>query len=174
MSEEIKQTEEKKEAQGGKSVLESIFNEVVAKKEESQIVEKKSTGKKTKTVKGKKKKAMKQVSVGNVYIQATYNNTLVTFTDQNGDSIGWSSAGRCGFKGSRKSTPYAAGVIVKDAVAKIESSGLKDVNVFVKGVGLGREAAVRALNAQGLNVLSIKDVTPIPHNGCRQKKPRRV
>ena len=88
--------------------------------------------------------------------------------------IAWSSAGVKGFEGPKKSTPYAAGIIVKDAVDKAEVYGLKEVNVFVKGIGSGREAAIRALNACGLSVLSVKDMTPIPHNGCRAKKPRRV
>lgn len=135
---------------------------------------KEAAGKKTVKVKGKKKKAQKQVSVGCAYIQATYNNTLITLTDQTGGVIAWSSAGICGFKGPKKATPYAAGIIVKNAVEKAKVAGLSDVSVFVKGVGLGREAAVRALNANGLNILSIKDVTPIPHNGCRRRKPRRV
>ncbi|MFH1565133.1 MAG: 30S ribosomal protein S11 [bacterium] len=134
----------------------------------------KKTSKNKKNLKSRKKKAVKHIAVGNVYIQATYNNTIVTFADQNGNVIGSSSAGRCGFKGPKKSTPYAAGVIVKDAVERIKESGFKDAYVFINGVGLGREAAVRALNAQGINVISIKDVTPIPHNGCRSKKPRRV
>ena len=122
----------------------------------------------------KSKKMVKQVRTGNAYIQATYNNTLISFTDLNGNALGQSSAGACGFKGPKKSTPFAATVIVKQAADKIHATGLKDVNVFVKGVGAGREAAIRALNANGINVLSIRDVTPIPHNGCRRKKPRRV
>jgi small subunit ribosomal protein S11 len=159
----------------GKSALDVVFNEVSQKKEEDKIV-KKTAEKKTvrKAVKRKKKKAIKHIAIGNVYIQATYNNTIITFADQNGNVIGWSSAGKCGFKGPKKSTPYAAGVIVKDAVENVKESGFKDAYVFVKGVGLGREAAIRALNAQGINVVNIKDVTPIPHNGCRPKKPRRV
>ncbi|MFA5318225.1 MAG: 30S ribosomal protein S11 [Patescibacteria group bacterium] len=125
--------------------------------------------------KGKKKKKEKRVSpTGRAYIQATYNNTIVSLTDQNGDVISWSNAGVCGFKGPKKATPYAAQTIVKQAVDKARGSGLKEVTVFVKGVGTGRESAVRALNANGLNILSIKDLTPIPHNGCRPKKPRRV
>lgn len=122
----------------------------------------------------KKKKAIKMVTLGNAFIKATYNNTLITLTDQVGNVLSWSSAGTNGFKGPKKATPYAASVIVRDAVEKAKIYGLKDVNVFVKGVGMGRESAVRALNANGLNVIAIKDVTPIPHNGCRQRKPRRV
>ena len=122
----------------------------------------------------KRKKSVKQVSHGRAYVQATYNNTIVTIADMNGNVLGWSSAGKVGFTGPKKATPYAATVIVKDLVDRIKDTGLKDVNVFVKGVGSGREAAVRALNANGINVLTIKDVTPIPHNGCRAPKPRRV
>lgn len=122
----------------------------------------------------KKKKAMPQVSQGCVYIQATYNNTIVTLTDLNGNTLAWSSAGNCGFKGPKKSTPYASSVVVKTATDRVKESGLREVNVFVKGVGTGRDSAIRALNANGLQVLSIKDVTPLPHNGCRAPKPRRV
>lgn len=124
--------------------------------------------------KGKKKKVIKQVPSGNVYIQATYNNTIITFTDKNGNALTQCSAGQVGFKGPKKSTPYAAGIIIKNAVEKVKPWGLKEVNVFVKGVGSGREAAIRALNANGIHIIGIKDVTPIPHNGCRARKPRRV
>jgi small subunit ribosomal protein S11 len=122
----------------------------------------------------KRKRVIRQVAHGRAYVQATYNNTIVTLTDLNGNVLASSSAGQNGFKGPKKSTPYAAGVIVKNAVDKVRPYGLKDVNVFVKGIGSGRDAAVRGLNANGLTVLSIKDTTPIPHNGCRQRKPRRV
>jgi len=125
-------------------------------------------------VKQKKKKIIRQIAHGRAYIQATYNNTIVTLTDLNGNVLAASSAGQNNFKGPKKSTPYAASVIVKNAVDKAKAYGLKNVNVFVKGVGTGREAAIRALNTHGLNILSIKDVTPIPHNGCRQRKPRKV
>ncbi|MBU1145966.1 30S ribosomal protein S11 [Patescibacteria group bacterium] len=124
--------------------------------------------------KAKKKKVVRHVPSGQAYIQATYNNTIVTLADPNGNVLSWASAGLCGFKGAKKSTPYAAGIVVKNAADKVVDYGLQEVNVFVRGVGSGREAAVRALNANGLNVLSIKDVTPIPHNGCRAPKPRRV
>ncbi len=128
------------------------------------------TAKKTK----KKKKVIKQVTHGRAYIQATFNNTIVTLTDQNGDVLGWSSAGLVGFKGPKKATPYAAQQVVKKAVEAVAPYGLKEVNVLVKGIGGGREGAIRGLNANGLQVLSIKDVTPIPHNGCRPPKRRRV
>lgn len=122
----------------------------------------------------KKGKIKRQVESGRAYIQATYNNTIITFTDNAGNSLGQCSAGQAGFKGPKKSTPYAAGIIVKKAVEKIAPYGLREVNVFVKGVGSGREAAIRALNANGVNVLAIKDLTPIPHNGPRPPRPRRV
>lgn len=127
-----------------------------------------------KVAKQGRKTARRQVSTGNAYIMATYNNTMVSFSDLNGNVLAQSSAGSNGFRGPKKSTPYAAGIIVRTASEKVKPWGLKEVNVYVKGVGAGREAAIRALNANGLNVLSIKDVTPIPHNGCRRKKPRRV
>ncbi len=121
--------------------------------------------------KSKKKRAVRR---GNVYIKATYNNTIVNLSDMNGNMLSIVTAGQCGFKGPKKATPYAAGVIVRTAVEKVKDYGLKEVAVFVKGIGAGREAAVRALNANGLAVISIKDVTAIPHNGCRKRKPRRV
>lgn len=124
--------------------------------------------------KKKTKGAARQVSSGRAYIKSTYNNTLVTLTDQNGNVLSWSSAGQCGFKGPKKATPYASSIIVKDACEKAKKYGLKEVAVFVKGVGGGREAAIRALNANSIIVSTIKDVTPIPHNGCRPKKPRRI
>ena len=122
----------------------------------------------------KTKKEVKKVSVGKIYIQATYNNTIATITDLNGDVIAWSSAGVLGFRGPKKATPFAAGQIIKDIVEKARPVGLSEVHVFVKGVGSGRDAAVRALNANGLRVVSIKDMTPIPHNGPRPPRPRRV
>ncbi len=132
------------------------------------------TEKPNKTIAKPKKKAKKQITRGNAYIKATYNNTILTFTDQNGNPLATSSAGQCGFKGPKKATPYAAGVIAKHAADKVKDMGLKDINVFIKGIGSGRDGALRALNAAGFNITSIKDMTPIPHNGCRPKKPRRV
>lgn len=124
--------------------------------------------------KKRSKKIKKLVIVGRAYIHATYNNTIITFTDQGGDVISIFSAGQAGFSGPKKATPYAAGVIVKRAAEKAKNYGLREVNVFVSGVGSGREAAIRAINNNGINILSVKDITPIPHNGCRPKKPRRV
>lgn len=129
--------------------------------------------KKGKTTK-KKKKVIKQVSSGRAYIQATFNNTIVSVTDPNGDVLGWASAGMVGFKGPKKATPYAASQVVKKVADNIKLFGVKEVNVFVKGIGGGREGAIRAFNTNGIQVLSIKDVTPIPHNGCRPPKRRRV
>lgn len=123
----------------------------------------------------KKKKAVQTTTPrGRAHVQATYNNTLITLADANGNVISWSSAGKMGFRGPKKATAYAAGVIVKDAVTRAMERGLKEVDVYVKGIGAGREAAIRAINANGLQVMSIRDVTPIPHNGCRAKGPRRI
>ncbi|MFH1252906.1 MAG: 30S ribosomal protein S11 [Candidatus Uhrbacteria bacterium] len=124
--------------------------------------------------KGGKKKIVHQSPHGRAYIQATYNNTIVTLTDLNGNTIAWASSGHCGFKGPKKATPYAAGMVVKSAAEKAEVYGLKEVNVFVKGVGSGRDAAVRALNANGLSIMSIQDQTSLPHNGCRPSRARRI
>ena len=121
-----------------------------------------------------KKSTVTPVPVGRVYIQATYNNTIVTITDLNGNVLGWASAGLIGFRGPKKATPFAASQIVKKALESIGERGLKEVHVFVKGIGSGREASVRALNANGLSILEIKDMTPMPHNGPRPVKPRRV
>lgn len=124
--------------------------------------------------KTKKRKEKKTVFEGNVYIQATFNNTIVTVTDLKGNTISWSSAGSLGFKGAKKSTPFAAQTTAETATSRAVDFGLKEVNVFVKGPGMGRESAIRSLGAMGLTVKSIKDITPIPHNGCRPRKSRRV
>ncbi len=121
-----------------------------------------------------KRRERKNIPRGRAYIQATFNNTIVTLTDQQGNVIAWDSAGAANFKGSRKSTPYAAQVTAENAVRKAMEHGLRQVDVFVKGPGTGRESAIRSLAAAGLQVLSIADVTPIPHNGCRPPKRRRV
>lgn len=122
----------------------------------------------------KKRKVRASSDKGRVYVQATFNNTVVSFTDQSGNVLTWGSAGTAGFKGSRKSTPYAATVSTQKAAEIAVAAGLKSVDVFVRGVGSGRDAAVRALQSSGLNVTSLKDMTPVPHNGVRAKKPRRV
>ncbi|MEN8847935.1 MAG: 30S ribosomal protein S11 [Akkermansiaceae bacterium] len=125
-------------------------------------------------VKIHKSKKSKNVTKGIVHVTATFNNTIVSVTDERGNSIGWSSAGKMGFKGSRKSTAYAAQVVSQDACRQAMSHGLKEVDVRVKGPGAGRESAVRAVQAVGVDVNTIEDVTAIPHNGCRPKKARRV
>ncbi len=126
------------------------------------------------TPKKGKKRVKKNVALGIVHIASTFNNTMITITDATGNVIAWSSAGARGFKGSRKSTPFAAQVAAGDAAAKAMEHGLKTVSVVVKGPGAGRESALRALSAAGLKITLIRDVTPIPHNGCRPPKRRRV
>ena len=122
----------------------------------------------------KKKRERKNVEKGQAHIQTTFNNTLVTLTDMDGNALSWSSAGSNGFKGSRKSTPFAAQSAAEVAAKAAMEHGLKTVEVYVKGPGSGREAAIRALQTAGLNITMIKDITPIPHNGCRPPKKRRV
>jgi small subunit ribosomal protein S11 len=122
----------------------------------------------------RKKVERKNIPSGIAHIQATFNNTIVTITDVTGNVISWSTSGAKGFKGSRKSTPFAAQIAAEDAAKKAQEHGLRTVEVWVKGPGSGRESALRALQAAGLNITLIKDVTPIPHNGCRPPKRRRV
>jgi small subunit ribosomal protein S11 len=122
----------------------------------------------------KKKKERKNIQNGIAHIQATFNNTIITITDLSGNTLAWSSSGSAGFKGSRKSTPFAAQVAAEDAAKKAMEHGVRTVEVYVKGPGSGREAALRALQAAGFQVTVIQDVTPIPHNGCRPPKRRRV
>jgi small subunit ribosomal protein S11 len=122
----------------------------------------------------KSKKVKKNIPTGMAYIQATFNNTLVTITDPQGNVVAWSSAGSRGFRGSRKSTPFAAQVAAQDAAHKAMEQGMRSVGVLIKGPGGGREAAVRALQSAGFKVTMIRDITPVPHNGCRPPKKRRV
>ena len=124
--------------------------------------------------KSKKRRTRRNVTVAVAFIKATFNNTTVTITDTKGDTLCWSSAGTCGFKGSRKSTPFAGQCAAQQAAEKAIKFGVKDVDVRVKGPGSGRESAITALQSAGLNVTSLEDCTPIPHNGCRPKKARRV
>ena len=121
-----------------------------------------------------KKKIKKNVQSGIAHIQATFNNTIVTITDVAGNTVAWSSAGTCGFKGSRRSTPFAAQLAAQDAAKKAMDNGMRQIGIEVLGPGAGREAAIRALQASGLKVSQIMDVTPVPHNGCRPPKRRRV
>lgn len=166
MTKETTMQEQEKEK---KSVEAASSDALVSSAPESS--EKSETG----TVKKKSSKRKKRhVPLGKIFVTATYNNTIISFADMQGNVLSQSSAGRCGFKGPKKSTPYAAGIIVKAAAEKVVDFGLKDVHVSVKGVGSGRDGALRAINANGFNILSITDTTPVPHNGCRPKKPRRV
>ena len=125
-------------------------------------------------VKTKIKKGKKNVSTGNVYVLSSFNNTIVTVTDTMGNAISWSSAGGKGFRGSRKNTPFAAQVAAEDAARKAYENGVRSVSVYVSGPGAGRESALRAISSVGMRVTAIEDVTPIPHNGCRPPKRRRV
>ena len=123
----------------------------------------------------KKRKAKRTVEQGRIYIKATFNNTIMTITDSQGNTIGWSSTGVHGFKGSRKSTPFAARVAADDALKKAVENGMKSVDIFIKGPGSGRESALRAISAiEDMRITSINDITPVPHNGCRPPKQRRI
>ena len=165
------------------------MSEEVTKKE-TAVAEKTSTNKKVgaeKEVKSvaseksqvkpkikRRKNVRRQVQRGKAFITSTYNNTKICFSDLHGNVLAWSSSGLIGFKGAKKATTYAANQVLNNAHEKVQRYGLKDIEVFVKGVGSGRDAALRALVQKGYNLISIKDTTPIPHNGCRPKKPRRV
>ncbi|KKP98949.1 MAG: 30S ribosomal subunit protein S11 [Parcubacteria group bacterium GW2011_GWD2_38_12] len=148
-------------------VTKKITNKSEASPEE--IKPKKETGSETSS-----SIAIKKIVHGQAHISASYNNTLLSITDDNGNMVAWSSAGSLGFKGAKKATPYAATKIVETIMEKIKKMGISDVSVFVRGVGGGREAAIRALANKGMNIISIKDVTPLPHNGCKPKKVRRI
>lgn len=129
---------------------------------------------KGRTTKVSKKRKVKVESEGMAYIQATFNNVIITLTNKSGQVISWASAGKAGFRGSKKNTPYAAQIAASDAARKAYDAGMRTAEVFVKGPGSGREAAIRAIDSTGIKVTRIKDVTPIPHNGCRPPKRRRV
>ena len=144
------------------------------KKKEEAKAPKKEEKKPTTTKAAKKSRKRRSVEIGNAYVQASYNNTIITLTEPSGDVISWSSARASGFKGARKATPYAAQISAENAAEKAKVFGLERVHVQVKGVGSGREQAIRGLSASGLSILSITDLTPIPHNGCRKKKRRRT
>jgi small subunit ribosomal protein S11 len=138
---------------------------------EEALKEKETTDAK---MKGKKEAKARRLEQANIYIQATYNNTIITITDLNGEVVASESAGAVGFKGPKKATPFAASKVVESLMNKVNKSEIKEINVFVKGVGSGREGAIRAIAANGLDIVSLKDITPIPHNGCRPRKPRRI
>lgn len=167
----VKKTEEKKETVEKKT--EDVSDKKDEKNKKADGVGKKDDKERiAKTI--KKKKVRRQVQRGRAYIKSTYNNTIVSLTDLHGNLLAWSSAGILGFKGAKKATTFAAAQIVNDVTEKAEKFGLKDLEVYVKGIGSGREAAIRALIQKGFNLNLIKDKTPIPHNGCRSRKPRRV
>ncbi len=161
--------EVEKDASGLEQLPEDIIKKLEKKKAENEQKNKKAKARR------KKKKVVQKVPVGRAYIKSSYNNTIITITDLQGEVISWASAGVAGFKGPKKATPYAAQIITRIAVGKARQEyGLSEVSVFVRGVGTGRESAIRSLNNNGLIVTSISDVTPKPHNGCRARKPRRV
>ncbi|MFA4930616.1 MAG: 30S ribosomal protein S11 [Patescibacteria group bacterium] len=122
----------------------------------------------------KKKKRHASVTSGMAHVQSTFNNTIITITDSKGNTLAWGSAGQAGFKGTKKGTPFAATIAAKQAAQKAKQYGLKEVDVYVQGIGSGRESCIRAIHSEGIDILSIKDITPLPHNGCRPRKPRRV
>jgi small subunit ribosomal protein S11 len=155
---------------------ETVSVDKKGKEEEKLSEEAKDKEKKNEAAlaKKKKKKIRRQVLKGQVHVQCTYNNTIVTFADLSGKVLAWCSAGSLGFKGAKKATPYAATQIVNTSSEKVEKYGLKEIEVYVKGVGSGREASIRALANKDFEITLIKDLTPIPHNGCRPRKPRRV
>jgi len=154
---------------GKKRIIKETAEELLKKTEEAGVIEKKAQTKFT----GKKGK-VGRIERAKVFIQSTYNNTLITITDMQGNIIAWSSAGAAGFKGPKKATPFAASRIVEILSEKMSGSGLREISIFVRGVGSGRDAAIRALVNHGLEINSIKDVTPVPHNGCQPRKARRV
>ena len=165
MADEIKTTEEIIASETPQVSEVVVSEEIVKKPAELETVAE---------LKKKKKKLKRQISKGQAHIQCTYNNTMVMISDMTGGMIGWSSSGLLGFKGAKKATPYAATQVVQDVAEKVKKYGVQELEVFVKGVGSGRESSIRSLANRGFNLVSIKDVTPIPHNGCRPKKPRRV
>jgi len=124
--------------------------------------------------KSRKKKIKKSIARGIAHVHASFNNTILTITDREGNVIAWASAGNAGFKGPKKATPYAASIVAKNVFDRVKDTGLKEIDIVIRGVGQGRESAIRALHANGFKILSIKDITPLPHNGCRPKRPRRV
>ncbi|MBU4315086.1 30S ribosomal protein S11 [Patescibacteria group bacterium] len=165
MSEETKTTQDTKAEVKG--------DEQVGKEESAKKIASAKQQKYFRTAKGKRRTHI-AVPRGRAYIQSTLNNTIVSITDQNGNVLAWASAGNCGFRGPKKSTPYAAGKVVEKVLEKIDNLGMKELSVHVIGIGNGRDSALRSLNAKGLNIISIKETTPVPHNGCRPRRARRI
>lgn len=145
---------------------------VIQKSKEELLKERENVEEKMK--KGVRVKKSKRIRKGRVYISSSYNNTLITLTDDNGNVLAWASAGNLGFKGTKKATPFAASKVASKVCETAKYVGMEEVDVFVKGIGSGRDSAIRSLTTHGLELTSIKDVTPIPHNGCRPPRPRRV
>jgi small subunit ribosomal protein S11 len=156
---------------GKKRVIKKTEEELLKETEEREAAERKAA--QVKRPKGKKAK-LGRLERARVYIQSTYNNTMITLTDLQGNVLAWASAGSVGFKGPKKATPFAASRVVEALIEKVRGLDIREIVIFVKGVGSGRDAAIRALANHGLEISSIKDVTPVPHNGCRPRKPRRV
>ncbi len=166
---EIEKRQEEKEA---KEAIKEFKKEEFSDTPARVVVSKNTSGKFVQKL--KKRKIRRQVQRGQAYIKATYNNTMITLADLHGNVLAWSSSGYLGFKGAKKATTYAASQVVNDVAEKVQKYGLKDLDIYVKGVGSGRESAIRTLAQKGFNLNMIKDRTPIPHNGCRSRKPRRV
>ncbi len=171
--EKAKKTEKDSEGKAEKAAPDKTEKAAGAKSSAAASVEKKESPAK-KPAKGKKKAKRRLLTEGRVYIQASFNNTIITITDPKGEVVAWASAGSSGFKGPRKATPYAAQVAAESAITKAKVFGLEKVHVYVKGAGNGREQAMRGLQAGGVTIESLTDVTPVPHNGCRPRKARRV
>ncbi|MBT3230291.1 30S ribosomal protein S11 [Candidatus Uhrbacteria bacterium] len=150
-----------------------MSEEKTQEKEVKEQAQPKKQQKYYRTAKGKRR-VHATVPRGRAYIHASLNNTIVSITDQNGNVLAWASAGNCGFRGPKKATPYAAGKVVEKVLEQIERLGMKELCVFATGIGNGRDSALRSLNTKGLNITSIKETTPVPHNGCRSRRPRRV
>lgn len=196
MSEEAKETKKAEEAKEpkteGKDKTETKSKESKAESKETKKEAKKEAKSEAPKVEAKKeekdetkteeaptpkkrgKKGKKHIPVGSAHIRSTFNNTIITFTDPAGNTVAWATAGGAGFKGSRKSTPFAAQVAAENAAIKARDCGMRTVNIYVRGPGAGRESAVRAIQKSGIRITAIRDVTPIPHNGCRPPKRRRV
>jgi small subunit ribosomal protein S11 len=156
---------------GKKRVIKKTEEEILKETETREAAERKAA--QVTRPKGKKRK-ISQLEEAKIFIQSTYNNTIITLTDRQGNVVTWSSSGSVGFRGPKKATPFAASRVVEALLEKVKNLNLREISVFVRGVGSGRDAAVRALINHGLEISSIKDVTPVPHNGCRPPKPRRV
>jgi len=156
---------------GKKRIIKKTEEELLKETEKSESIEKKAV----QAVKPKVKRGkLVHLEHANIYIKSTYNNTLITLTDNKGNVVAWASAGSVGFKGPKKATPFAASRVIEVLIEKTKGLNIKEIYVFVNGVGSGRESAIRALVNYGLEISGIKDVTPVPHNGCRPRKPRRV